>query len=1214
MAECELIPLDTGTPVIQNSATPAAPTGMFIGPGVARGGTAGQQLTKKSATNYDTEWKDDTSIHSDATHEILGLPVKTTLAPGDSLLGEDAATGSKVQVPVSSLPTGGGHTIKNALGTALPTRSSLKFKGSKTEDIGGKTVNSQYEAHIFDLVPAAEQAKILARTVSINDQMADINTLIGQLEDAGGGVLRLPHGVITAGMGLSNTRPGVNIVAPFSGRRSDGMRNSPVGTIINAIAGFSDNFLVRLEPLPSFDGGGHPWDGNPLVESVSGASLCNVVLQANGLVPYGLVCTSLNSSRIERVSIYDTTADGLLLCSWWGPAYRAWETGRPYAAWSVANRTIYARVSYAGSVYRCAIAHTAGTFATDLAAGKWVLEGAVGAVPLQVPLLTTQAGYEENFNLFSDVQVWNDGIGNNANGITMLGGYWYTIFRQCGIETYGGVGIELFAGDNCLFDQCFVNGFRAHEVIHTWSVGKVVEIGQLVTYDSTDTILFPGGNGATYTPYNPVDCNRFAVYRAIGAGVLGVDPATDPLLELAGDETQVAASIVVHSQFKNLKFTGGSCANGTVFVHDADSDDLTRLHESGGIDYGNAGHYGTSHQFTGLDPQAAHRILGAINSKFVIECGDGTSWQAAGVNAVSASNRGLAVAAACATDGDNVKRPANTEAAHTLISDGGNHLRFYHCSSYDFRENGHYGALLSVDHDWQIDIDPDTGNLRTQNITGNGGVKQIVTKTGTSGSEVFYDFQGVYAPVGNSSATVYALAFSVTKTTAGNMTGNLYGPLFVASVSGAGYYHRIVGGTAYAEITGDDVIVDAGYNMTGIDLGPNRISGNGAYTPVTIAARVRKASVYNGGDIGLDVGLSFDDFGSGYGAYVTAEGYLRIYGGIDVSKGFRINGVEFGLSRPVVPLSGSSNTMTADQANASTIFEVSGSPSIEYLNFVGDGVTPGATVTVTRIDGYSSALKLGFIGTNWYFPDQIGVLQYQTTYDLVGHTSATFEWSGAYWHLQSSTTDTQAVRNTADASVTSGRLVIMDGTTGKLVKQATGSGVTGTNMTTLTAGPTSYGDDLHGHANGGTTCTLSAETGQLNAGALTPIVVPLDAADTVGAGISVDTTGATQKGRVTVSVAGRYVTCGAVGLRDTAATADTFYVFIDKNNGTQLDGTWQQAVNTASGTVTMTTGTIELTLAAGDYLTMRVQRMAANKNFKAQKIHTSFTLRRLYAT
>lgn len=44
-------------------------------------------------------------------------------------------------------------------------------------------------------------------------------------------------------------------------------------------------------------------------------------------------------------------------------ATSAWVTGTVY---SVGNA-----VTYGGLLYACLIAHTAGTFATDLAAGKW---------------------------------------------------------------------------------------------------------------------------------------------------------------------------------------------------------------------------------------------------------------------------------------------------------------------------------------------------------------------------------------------------------------------------------------------------------------------------------------------------------------------------------------------------------------------------------------------------------------------------------------------------------------------------------------------------------------------------------------------------------------------------------------------------------------------------------------------------------------------------
>lgn len=67
----------------------------------------------------------------------------------------------------------------------------------------------------------------------------------------------------------------------------------------------------------------------------------------------------------------------------------AWTTGRTYA--------VGAAVTEAGTVYRCATAHTAGTFATDLGAGKWAAwTGGVLAVEY-ISRVTDPTVYDNGF-------------------------------------------------------------------------------------------------------------------------------------------------------------------------------------------------------------------------------------------------------------------------------------------------------------------------------------------------------------------------------------------------------------------------------------------------------------------------------------------------------------------------------------------------------------------------------------------------------------------------------------------------------------------------------------------------------------------------------------------------------------------------------------------------------------------------------------------------
>lgn len=77
-------------------------------------------------------------------------------------------------------------------------------------------------------------------------------------------------------------------------------------------------------------------------------------------------------------------------------AYAAWLTGQAY--------TIGLLRTNGGSYYRCLIAHTSGTFATDLAAGKWEAAGGATDLAYEIPTLYAEASLGElKFTQSADV-------------------------------------------------------------------------------------------------------------------------------------------------------------------------------------------------------------------------------------------------------------------------------------------------------------------------------------------------------------------------------------------------------------------------------------------------------------------------------------------------------------------------------------------------------------------------------------------------------------------------------------------------------------------------------------------------------------------------------------------------------------------------------------------------------------------------------------------
>lgn len=87
------------------------------------------------------------------------------------------------------------------------------------------------------------------------------------------------------------------------------------------------------------------------------------------------LATAANEEGVVATLMFDQTRDALLRGYWWPfPSVRL----RLVSAWLTA--TVYTTDQYvwqAALLYKCATAHTSGTFATDLAAAKWVLVSSV---------------------------------------------------------------------------------------------------------------------------------------------------------------------------------------------------------------------------------------------------------------------------------------------------------------------------------------------------------------------------------------------------------------------------------------------------------------------------------------------------------------------------------------------------------------------------------------------------------------------------------------------------------------------------------------------------------------------------------------------------------------------------------------------------------------------------------------------------------------------
>jgi hypothetical protein len=338
--------------------------------------------------------------------------------------------------------------------------------------------------------------------------------------------------------------------------------NSYVTDVVNGLIYYTASGVVDSDSTPSIYIGATPWSLSNYSAAVAGTDVFQIVpcqindvvylVHAQGAYPVYSLTRYGNTDWVMKevdfltpalldqnttnttIAASATTGSGVTLTA----TAPAWSTGLYY---EIANSVVEG-----GNIYDCLVAHVAGTFATDLAAGYWQEVSIFNALHIGS---TWQLGYLEDA---SYLELDGTASGGFSTGTDSEGGSWSSLpytsnTIQClgawEVHTYG-----VWTSDVAIEQSS--DGGNTWAAVSTTSgrSDRNVDITGTASQLSLFRIVLSVPSGVSPTPVNPGATNPRVVFECVDAFLYG-------LVEITAVASSYSATATVVTQLSSTDTT-----------------------------------------------------------------------------------------------------------------------------------------------------------------------------------------------------------------------------------------------------------------------------------------------------------------------------------------------------------------------------------------------------------------------------------------------------------------------------------------------------------------------------------------------------------------------------------------------------------------------------------------------------------------------------------